>query len=91
MAELRFTILGSGSSGGVPRIGGPLGRLRPREPQETAAAAARCWWSATGRMERPSVLIDTPPDMRNQLLDAEVGRLDAVVYTHSHADHLPRC
>ncbi|KIC14695.1 MBL fold metallo-hydrolase [Leisingera sp. ANG-DT] len=87
MAEMRFTILGSGSSGGVPRIGGHWGDCDPKNPKNRRG---RC----SMLVERidadgtTSVLIDTPPDMRNQLLDAEVERLDAVVFTHSHADHL---
>lgn len=86
MAELRFTILGCGSSGGVPRIGGIWGECDPANPRNRRR---RCSLlvervTATGRT---TVLIDTSPDMREQLLDAGVGALDGVVYTHSHADH----
>jgi phosphoribosyl 1,2-cyclic phosphate phosphodiesterase len=87
MAEMRFTILGSGSSGGVPRIGGHWGDCDPENPKNRRS---RC--SLLVERDGPdgttSVLIDTSPDMRNQLLDAGVSRLDAVVYTHSHADHM---
>jgi len=80
---MRVTILGSGSSGGVPVVGIGWGRCDPGEPKN--------------RRRRPSILletggkvllVDTSPDLREQLLDAEVTRLDAVIYTHGHADHL---
>ena len=87
MAEMRFTILGCGSSGGVPRLGGHWGECDPTNPRNTRR---RC----SLLIERESeggitrVLIDSSPDLRAQLLDAGVGALDAVVYTHSHADHV---
>ena len=84
--ELRFTILGCGSSGGVPRIGGHWGDCDPNNPKNRRT---RC----SMLVERVSdagitrVLIDTSPDLRTQLLDAGVGEIDAVIYTHAHADH----
>lgn len=87
MAEMRFTILGCGSSGGVPRLGGHWGECDPTNPRNIRR---RC----SLLIERESeggitrVLIDSSPDLRAQLLDAGVGALDAVVYTHSHADHV---
>jgi len=87
MARLTFTILGCGSSGGVPRLGGDWGDCDPTNPKNRrrrcALLVARETEAGTTR-----VLIDTPPDMRDQLLDAGVGAVDAVVYTHSHADHM---
>lgn len=87
MARLTFTILGCGSSGGVPRLGGDWGACDPTNPKNRRR---RCSLLITredgGGTTR--VLIDTAPDMRDQLLDAGVGTLDAVVYTHSHADHM---
>ncbi|GGO61986.1 phosphoribosyl 1,2-cyclic phosphate phosphodiesterase [Roseovarius pacificus] len=87
MAERRFTILGCGSSGGVPRLGGHWGECDPTNPRNTRR---RC--SMLIEQEGPGgitrVLIDTSPDLRAQLLGAGVGELDAVVYTHSHADHV---
>lgn len=82
---LRVTVLGSGSSSGVPGLDFGWGECDPTNPKN--------------RRRRPGliiedldtgtrVLIDTPPDLREQLLDADVERLDAVVYTHPHADHL---
>lgn len=87
MAILRATILGCGSSGGVPRLGGDWGACDPTNPKNNRS---RC----SLLVERidvggiTTVLIDTSPDMRRQLLDAGVGALDAVIYTHSHADHV---
>lgn len=83
----RFTILGCGSSGGVPRLGGNWGDCDPANPKNRRR---RC--SMLIEQDGPDgttrILIDTSPDMRSQLLDAGVGELDAVVYTHSHADHV---
>jgi phosphoribosyl 1,2-cyclic phosphate phosphodiesterase len=84
---LRFRILGCGSSGGVPRLGGHWGDCDPQNPRNRRT---RC--SALVTREGPEgitrVLIDTSPDLRHQLLEAEVGTLDGVIYTHSHADHV---
>ncbi|AVO37304.1 MBL fold metallo-hydrolase [Pukyongiella litopenaei] len=87
MAGLTFTILGSGSSGGVPRIGGHWGRCDPSNPRNRRRRCSLLV-ERTGDNGTTSVLIDTSPDLRSQLLDAGVGRLDAVVYTHFHADHV---
>ncbi|MFO7759593.1 MAG: MBL fold metallo-hydrolase [Roseovarius sp.] len=87
MAELRFTILGCGSSGGVPRLGNLWGDCDPDEPRNYRR---RCSMLVERETEHGTtrVLIDTSPDLRAQLLDAGIGTLDAVVYTHSHADHV---
>ncbi len=84
---LTFTILGCGSSGGVPRLGGLWGDCDPTNPKNHRR---RCSLLITRQSEDAitRVLIDTSPDLRSQLLDAEVGTLDAVVYTHGHADHV---
>jgi phosphoribosyl 1,2-cyclic phosphate phosphodiesterase len=87
MATVRFTILGCGSSGGVPRIGNLWGDCDPDNPRNRRTRCSllveRVTHDGTTR-----VLIDTSPDMRSQLIDAKVSDLDAVVYTHSHADHV---
>ena len=87
MAKLRFTILGCGSSGGVPRLGGEWGDCDPGNPKNRRRRCSmlveRITDAGTTR-----VLIDTSPDMREQLLSAGVGALDGVIYTHSHADHM---
>ncbi len=87
MARLTFTILGCGSSGGVPRLGGVWGDCDPANPKNRRR---RCSMLVTRKTTEGAtrVLIDTSPDMREQLLDANVAALDAVVYTHSHADHM---
>ena len=87
MPRLTFTILGCGSSGGVPRLGGVWGDCDPANPKNRRR---RCSLLITRETAEgvTRVLIDTSPDMREQLLDAGVGALDGVVYTHSHADHM---
>jgi phosphoribosyl 1,2-cyclic phosphate phosphodiesterase len=84
--SLRFTILGCGSSGGVPRIGNVWGACDPTNPKNRRRRCALLV-ERFGRGGRTSVLIDTPADLREQLLDARVEKLDAVLYTHDHADH----
>ncbi len=87
MAVLRFTILGCGSSGGVPRLGGHWGSCDPDNPknhrQRCSMLVERVDGDAVTR-----VLIDASPDLRAQLLKAGIGELDAVVFTHQHADHV---
>jgi phosphoribosyl 1,2-cyclic phosphate phosphodiesterase len=84
--SLRLTILGCGSSAGVPRIGGHWGACDPANPKNRRR---RCSLlverNGPGGVTR--VLIDTTPDLRQQLLDAGVGEVQAVLYTHDHADH----
>lgn len=85
---LTVTILGCGFSGGVPRPGFGWGACDPANPKNRRR---RCSLlvereDSDGRFTR--VLVDTSPDLREQLLDAKVDWLDAVVFTHDHADHL---
>jgi len=87
MAQLRFTILGCGSSGGVPRIGGHWGACDPSNPKNARRRCSMLVERFEGE-DATRVLIDTSPDFRSQMLDAGVGNLDAVVYTHEHADHV---
>lgn len=83
----RATILGCGSSGGVPRLGGLWGDCDPGNPRNRRRRCALLVErQSAGGVTR--VLIDTGPDMVSQLLDAGIGTLDAVVYTHPHADHI---
>ncbi len=94
---LKFTILGCGSSGGVPRPALGWGACDPRNPKNrrrrTALLVERqpppdpLPLAREGRKGITRILIDTPPDLREQLLDTEVDRLDGVFYTHEHADH----
>ncbi len=87
MAKLTFTILGCGSSGGVPRLGGLWGDCDPENPKNRRRRCSLLVERQDGD-STTRVLIDTSPDLREQLLDAGVGTLDAVIYTHGHADHV---
>jgi phosphoribosyl 1,2-cyclic phosphate phosphodiesterase len=86
-----LTLLGCGSSGGVPRLrpdGGPdWGACDPAEPRNNRRRCSALV-TRTGENGVTRVLIDTSPDLRAQLLDARAGMLDAVVFTHAHADHI---
>ncbi len=83
--SLKVTILGCGSSGGVPRPALGWGACDPNDPKNRRR---RCSLLVErGSERRTRVLVDTSPDLREQLLDAEVDWLDAVFYTHEHADH----
>ena len=83
----QFRILGCGSSGGVPRVGFGWGSC---DPMNKKNRRSRCSLlvERTTSSKKTTVLIDTGPDMREQLLEAKVTNLDAVLYTHSHADHV---
>lgn len=95
-SDLKVTILGSGSSGGVPRFGGPdgAGDWGACDPAEPKNRRRRCSMLIQRRHEQQdyahdavtSVLVDTSPDMNPQLLDARCSRLDGVLFTHDHAD-----
>jgi phosphoribosyl 1,2-cyclic phosphate phosphodiesterase len=82
------TILGCGSSGGVPRIGNVWGACDPENPLNRRL---RCSLLIEGWSEESSeptrIVVDTGCDLREQMLAAKVNRVDAVFYTHSHADH----
>jgi phosphoribosyl 1,2-cyclic phosphate phosphodiesterase len=80
------TILGCGSSSGVPRVGGPegAGDWGACDPANPKNRRRRC--SILARDGETAVLVDTAPDLREQLLSAHCGRLDAVLITHNHAD-----
>lgn len=79
---MKVRILGSGTSSGVPRIGNIWGVCDPAEPRNRRTRVSILVETATTR-----ILVDTGPDMREQLLAAAVDRLDAVIWTHDHADH----
>ncbi|MES3098449.1 MBL fold metallo-hydrolase [Sphingomonas faeni] len=79
---MKITILGSGTSSGVPRIGNDWGECDPTEPRNRRTRA-----SAIVEHDGTRILIDTSPDMREQLLAVDVDRVDAVIWTHDHADH----
>lgn len=79
---MKIRILGSGTSSGVPRIGNDWGVCDPNEPRNRRTRV-----SALVEHGGTRILIDTGPDMREQLLAANVATVDAVLWTHDHADH----
>jgi phosphoribosyl 1,2-cyclic phosphate phosphodiesterase len=83
---LKFTILGCGSSGGVPRPGTGWGDCNPSNPRNRRRRTSLLVERRNGAGVTRA-LVDTSPDLREQLLDAEVDWLEAVFYTHEHADH----
>ena len=86
MTALTVTILGCGSSGGVPRPALGWGACDPDNPKNRRR---RCsiLVEREGPNGKTTVLVDTSPDLREQLLDANVTQLDGVLFTHEHADH----
>jgi phosphoribosyl 1,2-cyclic phosphate phosphodiesterase len=83
---LTFTILGCGSSGGVPRPGTGWGACDPNNPKNRRRRCSLLV-ERKGNAGVTRILIDTGPDLREQLIDADVTWLDAVLYSHEHADH----
>ena len=80
---MKVRVLGCGTSSGVPRIGNDWGECDPAEPRNQRTRV-----SVLVEHEGTRVLVDTGPDMRQQLLSAGVGTVDAVIWTHEHADHV---
>ncbi|HKF70865.1 MAG TPA: MBL fold metallo-hydrolase [Stellaceae bacterium] len=79
---MRVTILGCGPSGGVPLIGNDWGQCDSANPKNRRRRA-----SILVQQGETTLLVDTSPDMRVQLLDTGIGRLDGILFTHAHADH----
>lgn len=79
---MRVRILGCGTSTGVPKIGNEWGQCDPNEPRNARLRTSILVESGGERM-----LVDCGPDLRQQLLAAEVGRLGGVIVTHAHGDH----
>src|SRR6202035_2258664 len=80
---MKITMLGCGPSNGVPALGPDWGACDPADPRNRRRRS-----SLLIESRGKTVLIDTSPDMREQLLDVSVTHLDAVILTHAHADHL---
>ncbi len=80
---MKVRILGSGTSSGVPRIGNDWGACDPANPRNRRTRS-----SLLVEHDGTRILVDTSPDMREQLLAAAVATVDAVIWTHQHADHV---
>jgi phosphoribosyl 1,2-cyclic phosphate phosphodiesterase len=85
--SLAFTILGCSSSTGVPRVALGWGACDPHNPKNRRRRCSLLVERTDEAGKHTAVLVDTSPDLREQLLDAQVTWLDAVLFTHSHADH----
>ena len=80
---MKVTVLGCGSSGGVPVVGTGWGVCDPSNSKNIRMRSSIIVWAA-GKV----LLIDTSPDLRTQLLAYNVNHLDGILYTHAHADHI---
>jgi phosphoribosyl 1,2-cyclic phosphate phosphodiesterase len=79
---LKVRVLGCGTSSGVPRIGNEWGACDPHEPRNRRLRVSIIVEFAGAR-----ILVDTGPDLREQLLAAQIDEVDAIIWTHDHADH----
>lgn len=80
---MKLLMLGSGTSTGVPRVGNEWGECDPNEPKNRRTRVSIVVESADGAR----LLVDTSPDLRQQLLDNGIAKIDGVFWTHDHADH----
>ena len=83
MSRTRLTFLGTGTSFGVPQVGCDCAVCRSTDPRDRRTRTA-----ALVDVDGTTLLIDTPPELRLQLVDARRGHVDAVLFTHAHADHI---
>lgn len=86
---MKVTLLGVGGSAGSPQIGGAdgfgdWGQLDPNEPRNRRTRSS----IVIETDDQKRLLVDTPPDLRLQLTSTGIGRIDALLYTHAHADHI---
>jgi phosphoribosyl 1,2-cyclic phosphate phosphodiesterase len=80
--ENKLIILGCGASGGVPAIGNYWGSCDPSHPKNFRTRSSMYWI-----VDGMKILIDTSPDLRHQMLKNQIADIDAILYTHAHADH----
>jgi phosphoribosyl 1,2-cyclic phosphate phosphodiesterase len=80
---MKVTVLGCGPSWGVPKIGGDWGQCDPANPKNRRRRAGIAVEEAGA-----TILVDTPPDLREALLACDIRRIDAAIFTHAHADHI---
>jgi phosphoribosyl 1,2-cyclic phosphate phosphodiesterase len=85
---MKVTLLGCGGSQGVPNSAGDWGQCDPADPRNRRLRPSVLVETATPAGETRRILIDTGPDLREQLLRAGVNMIDAILYTHAHADHI---
>lgn len=83
-----FTVLGCSSSPGVPRTNGDWGACDPLNPKNKRRRASLLIEQYADNGEKTTIVVDTGPDFREQMLSANVTNIDAVIYTHPHADHI---
>ncbi len=81
--DIEIIVLGCGGSGGTPLAGGHWGDCDPTEPKNTRTRA-----SIAIRTAHTCVVIDTGPDFRAQTIREDLGKIDAIIYSHAHADHI---
>ena len=80
---MKITILGCGPSNGVPTVTGEWGACNPQNPKNTRSRP-----SILIQLEDINILVDTSPDFRSQAINAGITSLDAILFTHEHADHI---
>ena len=80
---IEIEILGCGSSSGVPAIGNNWGSCNPNNPKNRRLRS-----SILVRSKEATIIVDATPDLRQQLLNANVKALDAIFITHTHSDHI---
>ncbi len=83
MGQLKITILGCGASGGVPAIGNNWGECDPTNPRNNRMRS-----SISIQSENTTIVVDTGPDFRHQINRANISKIDAILYTHAHGDHV---
>lgn len=85
---MRVTVLGCGGAGGVPLVGNDWGVCDPGEPKNRRRRVSILIEDGPDKTNPTRLMVDTSPDLREQMLDAAVKRLDGVIFTHNHADHV---
>ncbi|MEL6201432.1 MAG: MBL fold metallo-hydrolase [Pseudomonadota bacterium] len=88
MSRLSITILGCGSSAGTPRPNGDWGACDPKNPKNRRTRSSILLEKTGPHGGKTSIIFDTGPDFRQQVLNAGVTHIDAIIYTHGHADHI---